>query len=57
MISERVENRLTEIQDDFILRCEKASKIIFDKNNAIVFKELEKHNIRADAIENYHSKM
>ena len=50
----RVETRLTEIQDDFLIRTEKAAQTIFEQNHVHVLSELDKTNGRVDYILAYH---
>ena len=51
---DRVERRLTEIQEEFLLRTEKAAKKIFEENHVLVLGELAASNARVDAITDYH---
>ena len=50
----RVETRLTEIQEDFLKRTEAAAEKIFEENHRKVFDLLDKNNARVKSIEDYH---
>ena len=51
---DRVERRLTEIQEEFLKRTEKAAQGIFEKNHVHVLGELDKTNNRVEIITRYH---
>ena len=51
---QRVETRLSQIQEDFLKRTEVAAQTIFDENHKKVFEQLDKSNFRVKAIEEYH---
>ena len=50
----RVESRLTEIQEDFLRRTEAAAEKIFEENHKKVFDLLDQNNARVKSIEDYH---
>ena len=51
---ERVERRLTEIQEEFLLKTKKAAQTIFTDNHNHVLGALEVSNARVDSLFAYH---
>ena len=50
----RVEQRLTEIQEDFLKKTKQAAEQIFEENHVKVLKQLNDTNTRVDVITDYH---